>query len=190
MQRSAYDSASDAPRGDLNAEGRLAPFWPQPARRSVVGLNCDWYADMFAPPHGLRKLLGCLAIKVLGVGFGLCPRAVDHAVAVIGRRIERVELERLSARVDDVVLRPCGNDERVAGLHRRANAIQHHLATALFNPKELVELVHFGADFFIRLQCHDHKLAVLGGVEHLAEVFVPNGDGFDILYVTLHGTSV
>lgn len=31
---------------------------------------------------------------------------------------------------------------------------------------------------------------MLGGVKHMAEIFVPNGDGFDVLYVTLLGTSV
>jgi len=59
-----------------------------------------------------------LVVRVrLGAGM------VDDAVPMIRRRIEGVELQRNSAGINDVVIRPCRDDYRKAGADRRPNAI-------------------------------------------------------------------
>ena len=58
---------------------------------------------------------------------GLCVGAgmVDDAVAMIRRRIERVELQRNTAGIDDVVFGPSRDDDREACFDRRPNAIEN-----------------------------------------------------------------
>jgi hypothetical protein len=64
----------------------------------------------------LRPLFRRLAVEVLFVGLGVLPRVVDNAVAMIRRRIQRVELERGAAGVDDIVMCPCRNEYREASV--------------------------------------------------------------------------
>ena len=56
-----------------------------------------------------------LALHVLG-GHRLRFRAMDGAVGVLGRRVERVDLQLAASRVDDVVPDAGGDDDRPIGL--------------------------------------------------------------------------
>jgi hypothetical protein len=83
------------------------------------------------------------AVEVLVVGLRVGAGMVDNAVPMIRRRIERVELQRNSAGIDDVVIRPGRDDYREARSDRRPNAIENRLTGPLLHAKELVELVDF-----------------------------------------------
>ena len=97
-----------------------------------------------------QRPVGCLfrrnSVEVLVVGLRVGARMVDDAVSMIRRRIERVELQRNAAGINDVVIRPSRNDDRETRPNRRADAIENRLPGPLLDPEELVELVDFGPD--------------------------------------------
>ena len=76
---------------------------------------------------------------------GLCVVAgvVDDAVPMIRRRIERIELQWNTARIDDVMLGPSRDDYGEASSDRGPNAIENRLTGSPLHTKELVELVDF-----------------------------------------------
>src|ERR1035437_8159207 len=96
-------------------------------------------------------LFSRFAVEVLVVRVRLGAGMVDDAVPVIRRRIEGVELQRNSAGINAVVIRPCRDDYRKAGADRRPNAIENRVTGPLLHAKELVELVHFRPDLFLGL---------------------------------------
>ena len=51
-------------------------------------------------------------------------------------------------------------------------AINDGLACPLFKPEKLVHLVDLFADSFRRQKTHQHQLAELGRVQHLAKIFI------------------
>jgi len=53
----------------------------------------------------LKSLLRSPAVEVLGVGIGVCARVVYHATAMVALAVDRTQLERLGAGVDDAVFR-------------------------------------------------------------------------------------
>jgi len=111
---------------------------------------------------------------------------VDNPVSMVRRSIERVELQRNTASIDDVVICPGRNDDSEACQNRRANTIENRLSVPLLDPKELIELVDFGPNLFFGLERHDDELAVLRRVQHPAKLFVPDGKILDVLYKALH----
>src|SRR5664279_486551 len=135
------------------------------------------------------SLLRRLSVEVLVVGFRVCARMVDGAVAMIRRRIERVELQRDAAGIDDVVICPGRNDDREARPDRRAGAIENSLPGSLLDPEELVELVDFRTDLFLGLERHDDQLAVLRRVEHPTKLLVADGETLDVLHKAFHSDS-
>ena len=56
-------------------------------------------------------LFGRLAIEFLVVSLGIVAAVMDHAIPVIGRRIDRVQLEWGSAGIDNVVSCPSRNND-------------------------------------------------------------------------------
>ena len=123
--------------------------------------------------------------RVVGyrIGFGL----VDETVFVIGRCVERVELHYQSWRgIDNVVSRSFRNDNDRVILDGVFNAVENRFPFSLFNPDELVKLVHFFPDILIRLQAHDYQLQVFVGVQHLAEIIIGDGTLFNVGYVSFH----
>jgi len=101
------------------------------------------------------------AVEVLVVGLRVGARMVDNPVSMVRRSIERVELKRNAAGIDDVVIRPGRNEHRETRPNRRANTIENRLPGPLLDPEELIELVDFCPDLFLGLECHDDELAVL-----------------------------
>jgi hypothetical protein len=101
------------------------------ARSSVASRSVD----------ALRPLFGRLAVEVLMVGLGVLPRMVDNAVAMIGRRIERVELQRNTGGIDDVVIRPRRDEHRKARTNGGLDTVKNSLSGPLFYPEELIEPV-------------------------------------------------
>ena len=69
---------------------------------------------------------------MLAVGLRVVARLVHNAVPMIRRRVKRVQLQRNTAGIDDVVIRPGRDDDREAA-------------------KELVERVDFSPDLFLGL---------------------------------------
>src|SRR5450759_4208110 len=91
------------------------------------------------------------AVEVFVVGLRVSAGVVDNTVSMIWRRIKRVELQRNTAGIDDVVIRSRRDDYREAGLDRRPNAIENCLTAPFLDAKELVELVDFRPDLFLGL---------------------------------------
>jgi hypothetical protein len=55
---------------------------------------------------------GRLAVEVLAIGLRVGARMVDDPVPMVRRRVERAELQRNAAGIDDVVVRPRRNEDR------------------------------------------------------------------------------
>src|ERR1019366_2673400 len=96
-------------------------------------------------------LFRCFAVKVLLVGLRIGAGMVDDAVPMIRRRIERVELQRNAAGIDNVVIRSSRDNNREARSYGGPNAIEYRLTGTLLHTKELVELVDFRPDLFLGL---------------------------------------
>ena len=71
----------------------------------------------------------------------------------------------------------------------RVNAIENSLSRTFLHPKELIEFMNLHHDLLFWLQRHYNELTVLGGVKHLAKIFILDRDTFDIFYITFHGNS-
>ena len=82
---------------------------------------------------------------------GLCVGAglVDDAVAMIRRRVKRIEFHWDIAGINDVVICPRRDEDREARPDRRPNAIENGLTGPLLHAKELVELVDFRPNLFL-----------------------------------------
>jgi len=52
----------------------------------------------------LKLLLRSPAVEVLGVSTGVCARVMYHATAMVALAVDRTQLERLGAGVDDAVV--------------------------------------------------------------------------------------
>ena len=74
-----------------------------------------------------------LAVEMLLVALGVSTRLVNHAIPMVGRRIDRIELEGHIAGIDDVVIRPGRDNDRETGLYCRAYTIQKRLARPFLN---------------------------------------------------------
>ena len=85
--------------------------------------------------------------------------SVDHSVSVIGRCIDRVELERAAAGIDDVVPGACRDDYRKSSRDRCTNAVQNCLSGSLLDAKELIQRVDFSPDFFLACLASAHGYA-------------------------------
>src|SRR5690606_29775372 len=153
----------------------------RPERAEAAVRLTNWVAEgrLAKDRHG--RSLGRGAVEMLVRGLRLLLGAVHRAFLVLGRPVERVELERLFARVDDVVTGAGRDQRRPVALDAGAVAIDDDLALAFLHPDELVDLlVHLLADLTSRRERHQHELQVLAGVEDAAEILVLLGQLFDI----------
>lgn len=140
-----------------------------------------------APNPG--DLFSRLSVKLFVVSLRICAGMVDDAVSVIGRRVNRVELEWDTASIDDIVIRPGRNDDRKSRLDRRPRAVKNRLPGPLLHAKELIQLVHFRPDLLLGLQCHDDELTILRRIQHSAELLVLHCNALDVLYEAFHDVS-
>jgi hypothetical protein len=97
---------------------------------------------------------------------------VNDPVAVVRWR---AELERPTARVDDVMVRTGRDEYCKSRTDRHPNDVEHRLTGTRLDAQELVEFVNLRADLFARLQGHDDELAVPRRVENPAETVVLDG---------------
>lgn len=111
---------------------------------------------------------------------------VDDSVTVVGGRIERVQLERTRAGVDDVVVRPGRNEHGVSRADLGCDTIKDGFPAPFFDAEELVKVVHFHTDLFSWPQRHDDELATLGRVEHLSKVLVLDCNALNVLHKSFH----
>ena len=87
---------------------------------------------------------------MLIVGIRVSASVVDHSVSMIWRRIERIQLHRVIAGIDDVVFCSSRNDYRKAGADLSPDAVNNRDAGTYLYAKELVQLVDFRADLLPR----------------------------------------
>src|SRR5690606_38155099 len=110
------------------------------------------------------------------------------AVTMLGRPVDRVDAERLSAGIDEVVTRAGRDDDGVVGPDRRRLAVDVDLAGPPLDAEELIAVVmHFLADLLAGIERHQDELEVLAGVEHAAKVGVPLSQLLDVVGEALHG---
>src|SRR5665647_633948 len=114
---------------------------------------------------------------------------VNDSIAMIRRRIDRIELQWSGAGVNDVVLGAGGYEHRETGTDRRPNAVEHRFARPLLDPEELIECVDLLPDLLLGLERHEHELTVLGRVEHAPELAVLHGELFDVFDKAFHWNS-
>lgn len=109
------------------------------------------------------------------------------SVDVLGRAVDRVELEHLAAAGADIVPRTLRHDDAVIGLNVVVDAVDGDRADAGLDAEELVTVV---VDFFAyllhRLDYHQDELEAVAGIEHLAEQVVRFGQSFDVVDKALH----
>lgn len=91
-------------------------------------------ADLLNRGHGVwdgnrrgDSLLRCFPIEVFIVGLRVGAGMVDHTIPMIRRCVKRIEFQRNTAGIDDVVICPRRNEHREAGPDRRPNAIKDGL---------------------------------------------------------------
>src|SRR3989344_6184510 len=114
---------------------------------------------------------------------------MNDAIAMVRRRVQRVQFHFASYTVDDVVPRAGRDDDDRAIFNRVFVAIKDGLARTLLATEELVERMHFLADILAGLQVHEDELAILRGIEDVPEVLVLKGQPFDISDESFHITS-
>ena len=83
------------------------------------------------------------------VRFRFATGMVKDTIAMIRRRVERVQFQWLTAGIDDVVIRPSWDVYREARSDRRLNAIENGLTGPLLHAKELVERVDLRPNLFL-----------------------------------------
>src|ERR1039457_2259784 len=111
--------------------------------------NSTWALLRRSGRRAVHSLFRRFSVEVFAVGLRVVAGTVDGAVPMIRRRIERIELQRNSTGIDDVVIRPSRDDYREARPDRRPNTIENRLTGPLLHAKELVELVDFSPDLFL-----------------------------------------
>ena len=105
--------------------------------------------------RGARRSVDSLfrrfAVKMLVVRLRFVARMVDDAIPMIRGRVERIELHWSTAGVDDVVIRPSGDEDGEARSDGCPNAVENRLTGTLLHAEELIELVDFRPDLFLGL---------------------------------------
>ena len=106
---------------------------------------------------------------------------MNNAIAMVRRRVERIELQLDITSVDNVVIGSSWNDNGEARTNLSANAIQDCLTGTFLDAEKLIELMHFHAELFCGVQRHENKLAVFCRIEHAPEIQVLNTHSLNIL---------
>ena len=98
--------------------------WP-----TGVGLIVDLHVEHLT--CGRLHLFRRLTVEMLVVLLGIRTRAMNDAVTVVWRSIERVKLQWGRTRIDDVVLGASRNEHSEAGADRTADAVENSLPQIL-----------------------------------------------------------
>ncbi|MCK0103865.1 MULTISPECIES: hypothetical protein [Pseudohalocynthiibacter] len=135
-----------------------------------------WATLLRGPP--IKMFTGC-------IGFSFGP--VDCAFDTLRWPVDRIKTQRFLSGIDDIVLGVCWNDDTVIGLYLIGHIVDPDFAASRFKTKELIAIVvNFFADFFARLERHEHQLDVFASIENFTEVVVSFGQLFDVVCKTLH----
>ena len=117
--------------------------WP-----TGVGLIVDLHVEHLTCWRLL--LFRRLTVEMLVVLLGIRTRAMNDAVTVVWRSIERVKLQWGRTRIDDVVLGASRNEHSEAGADRTADAVEDSLPRSSLYAEKLVKLVNLHAYLFSR----------------------------------------
>ena len=142
-------------------------------------------ANKYADEESTLIGVCCSVIFALCIGF----RLMHSSVWMLGRRIDRIELERTFADVDDVVPRAGRNDNGGVGGHttlitKRVAAITNiNLGISAFNAYELINIrVHLNTDVVADRNTHKCELHMASGPESSAKIAVHVSRVIDIKY--------
>ena len=121
--------------------------------------------------------------------FGLVSLGlVRYTVLMVRRSINSIKLERIfGRRIDHIMLRTRGHNNGIAVAHTILVTVNKYLARSRFKTKKLVNRVYLFANLFARRETHQHKLAILCGVEYSPVICVFLCRLFDIREKTFHG---
>ena len=111
-------------RPELREPLRGLRNWP-----TGVGLIVDLHVEHLT--CGRLHLFRRLTVEMLVVLLGIRTRAMNDAVTVVWRSIERVKLQWGRTRIDDVVLGASRNEHSEAGADRTADAVENSLPQIL-----------------------------------------------------------
>ena len=114
-----------------------------------VGLIVDLHIEHLTcwRLHLFRRL----TVEMLVVFLGIRTRAMNNAVTVVWRSIERVKLQWGRTRIDDVVLGAGRNQHSESGADRTADAVEDSLPRSFLYAEKLVKLVNLHANLFSRM---------------------------------------
>lgn len=113
-------------------------------------------------------------------GIGAC--GMDHAIPVIGRSVESVELEWRCSSIDDVVLGASWHQYGKARADRCFHTIEYGFPVTSLNPKKLIEFVNFDSDILPDLQRHKDELAIRCRVKNRSECDIRFAESFNVCY--------
>ena len=119
---------------------------------------------------------------MLGISLGIRTCRVDHAIPVIGRSVESVELEWRCSSIDDVVLGASWHQYGKARADRCFHTIEYGFPVTSLNPKKLIEFVNFDADILPDLQRHKDELAIRCRVKNRSECDIRFAESFNVCY--------
>jgi hypothetical protein len=83
--------------------------WPSPRLERRFGVK-HFFSLLHLLIRGVASLFRRFAVEVLVVGLRIVAGMVDDSVAMIRRSIERVEFQRNTTGIDDVVICPSRDD--------------------------------------------------------------------------------
>lgn len=138
---------------------------------------------------GDASLLDRAAVRfVFLVGLRCRLGALHSPGEVIGRRVERVDLEGSIAGIDEVVDRSGRDHDQIPRTERRLHTVDHHGPRALDAEQGLLDaLVALLPDVAAGRDAHHHGLGPWAGVED-ASISIVGARGFqDVHAVRLHG---
>lgn len=120
--------------------------------------------------HGRPELL------VRHVGVGVCLGLVDAAVDVIRWGVDRVDLQRLTAVIDEVMSRAGCDHHRIARLNARFLPIEDHLPGAGQKEKHLLYVaVRLRSDFSAGWDVHHDQLPTRPREQYVSKVLIRLG---------------
>ena len=114
------------------------------------------------------------------VSHRFCLCLVDAPIDMIRRSIDRVQLERQLAGIDNIVFGAGAYEERRAVGEVIFGAIDDSFARPGLKAEELVDVIDLDADILARQKGHKDDLAVRRGEDDLTEIIVLERQLFDV----------
>src|SRR6478609_5322801 len=152
----------------------------------TIGIEVNGEARKDGPLFRRLAVPFLVVMARFGVGLG----RLDDAVLMLGRAVERVQLEGRGAGVANIMTGAGRYDRGAAVLDRIAVVVDVDRAAAFLEAEELVAvLMDFGADLLAGLKGHQHELEMVSGVKHPAKIAIVRRQLLDIVMIALHGSS-